>query len=465
MDTDSELERLGIQPGQIIAGRYRVEHLLGQGGMGVVVAATHTALDDTVAIKFLMPSISSSPATVARFLREAQAAGKIKSRHVARVIDFGALDSGVQFMVMEHLEGMDLGRVLKERGAVDVALASRYALETCEGLAAAHALGIVHRDIKPGNLFLARGPGGAEEIKLLDFGISKVEPTSPESLTRTHTAMGSPCYMAPEQMRSAREVDTRADQWSLGVVLFELVTGRVPFQAESLPELCSLVLEGTAPPVRSIKPELPERLERLLARCLARRREDRYADVGELSRELAPLTLPEGPLIAARVDRVLHGSESRPPELSEPPSVEEPAAPGVSSPSHGAVTNTTFGRTRGSLGPQPRSRRAIFGVVGAAVATGAVVWLVVGRGTEVRTEAVGAASRPVATEARAARPSSEPASSGSVAIAPAALSVSPVPSAPQVRRGPIRIEPRRADPRTQPNPAPAAGPSPYDERK
>src|SRR3954470_13666053 len=211
-----------VQEGEILAGKYRVERVLGVGGMGVVVAATHLQLDERVAIKFLVPDALSSDEAVARFAREARAAVKIKSEHVARVIDVGTLDNGAPYMVMEYLEGGDLSRVLQAQGPLPVEDAVEYVLQACEAIAHAHVLGIVHRDLKPANLFLTKRNDGSQSVKVLDFGISKVlsgnsgASSSDAAMTRTRAVMGSPLYMSPEQMTSTRDVDGRTDIWALG---------------------------------------------------------------------------------------------------------------------------------------------------------------------------------------------------------------------------------------------------------
>ncbi|MBM4363359.1 MAG: serine/threonine protein kinase, partial [Deltaproteobacteria bacterium] len=243
------------QPGEVLAGKYRVERVLGQGGMGVVVQAMHLQLEERVAVKFLLPEYAVHAEASTRFLREARAAVKIKSEHVARVIDVGTLESGAPYMVMEYLAGRDLADVLEQRGPLPVEEVVEYVLQACEALAEAHALGIVHRDLKPANLFLTKRADGSAQVKVLDFGISKAGVSSDsgadQSLTKTSAMMGSPLYMSPEQMRSARSVDARSDLWSLGAILFELMAGRPPFSGESLPELLARVLTDPAPALKS----------------------------------------------------------------------------------------------------------------------------------------------------------------------------------------------------------------------
>ena len=215
-----------VSPGDVVAGKYRVERIIGAGGMGVVVAARHLQLDQTVALKFMT---HRTPAGDERFSREARAAARLKSEHAAKVHDVGALDNGTPYMVMEYLEGNDLHALLSAEGALPIDLAVGYVMQACEAIGEAHAHGIVHRDLKPHNLFLTTGVGGRPKIKVLDFGISKTQDDE-TTLTRSSDIIGTPVYMAPEQLRSSKDVDARADIWALGAMLYELVTGRLPFE-------------------------------------------------------------------------------------------------------------------------------------------------------------------------------------------------------------------------------------------
>ena len=295
---------VGFQPGAVLAGKYRVERVLGAGGMGVVVAAHHMQLDERVALKFLLPEALENPEAVARFLREARAVVKIKGEHVARVSDVGQLENGAPYIVMEYLEGSDLAGWLKQRGAMPVELAVDFILQACEAIADAHALGIVHRDLKPANLFCVQRSDGQLSIKVLDFGISKVMTpgASGGHMTRTSALVGSPSYMSPEQMQSSKGVDTRTDIWSLGVVLFELVTVRTPFEAEAVTELAIKIAIEPAPPLRAFRADVPPGLELAVATCLEKDRSRRFQTVGDLALALRDL----GSLRArASVERIL----------------------------------------------------------------------------------------------------------------------------------------------------------------
>ncbi|MCC6558036.1 MAG: protein kinase [Polyangiaceae bacterium] len=273
----------------MLAGKYRVERILGRGGMGVVVEARHIALDERVALKFLLPESALHPDAAARFLREARAAFKIKGEHVARVSDVGTLETGAPYMVMELLVGDDLAAVLRERGPLPLHDAVDFVIQACEAIAEAHSHGIVHRDLKPPNLFLTRRPDGSPLVKVLDFGISKdVKGASVEKLTRTGMSMGSALYMSPEQMKETRSVDHRTDIYSLGISLFELLAGRQPFFADSLPQLVAAVLTGKPTPLRDLRPDLPEGFAAALARAYERPPDQRYASIAELVLALAP---------------------------------------------------------------------------------------------------------------------------------------------------------------------------------
>jgi eukaryotic-like serine/threonine-protein kinase len=310
----------GVREGQILAGKYRVERVLGAGGMGVVVAAWHLQLEQRVAIKFLLPGIVIGPESIARFLREARAAARIQSAHVARVLDAATLEDGTPIMVMEFLEGRDLGAVLEERGAIPLEEAVGYILEACEGIAEAHAVGIVHRDLKPSNFFLCDRGGGRTVVKVLDFGVSKVagNPSArPEvSLTNSSAFLGSPLYMSPEQMASAKQVDQRADIWSLGVTLFQLVSGRPPFDGDSVTEVIASVLQKSPPPLSEMLPNLLPGFDAVLARSLEKDRERRYANVAEFAAALAPFGSRFAELRAERISHVI--ASARP--LSSPSS-------------------------------------------------------------------------------------------------------------------------------------------------
>jgi serine/threonine-protein kinase len=295
-----------VKEGETLAGKYRVERVLGVGGMGVVVAATHLELDQKVAIKFLLPSALESEEAGSRFQREAKAASRLKSSHVAKVLDVGKLEDGSPYMVMEYLDGLDLGRIIKELNQLAVEDAVWFVVQACEAIAEAHALGIIHRDIKPQNLFVTKRVDGRALVKVLDFGISKnISGESAMSLTRTTSVMGSPLYMSPEQMRSSKNVDVRSDIWALGVILYELLTGRVPFEAEAVPELCLKVVSDPATPPHELRADMPEALSAVVIKCLEKLPERRFQNVAELVAALDPFCPASERGAAERIANVL----------------------------------------------------------------------------------------------------------------------------------------------------------------
>jgi len=310
--TQNDPQIVGVREGDVLAGKYRIEKILGAGGMGVVVAAHHIQLDEKVAIKFLLPDALSNEEAVARFAREARAAVKIKSEHVARVSDVGTLENGAPYMVMEFLEGGDLASWLRQRGPLTIEQATEFMLQACEAIADSHGLGIVHRDLKPANLFCIRRSDGLLSIKVLDFGISKVTtlgPTGPEmSMTRTTAVMGSPLYMSPEQMKSTREVDARTDIWAVGVILYELLTGKPPFDGDTLTEVCIKAAVHPPPPIRDRRPEIPLALEAVILKCLEKSRENRYQNVAELALALAPFGPKRSGASVERITRIIQAA-------------------------------------------------------------------------------------------------------------------------------------------------------------
>jgi len=296
----NEAERFHV--GSTIAGRYRVERPIGEGAMGAVALARHVSLDETVAIKFLKPEHRRDPVAVARLSREAKALARIKSDHVARVLDVGMTLSVGPYMVMEYLEGIDLGELLDTEGPLPVPRAVECVLQVCEALTVAHTAGIVHRDIKPQNLFLARH-GQFETLKILDFGIAEdsrisladLSDQTPESVrvlapSRSDGPLyGTPSYMSPERVRNEPSQDHRSDIWSVGVVLHELVTGRAPFDGATLTETCARIVSDAPPGLERSEHVLPARLRAIIQRCLERDPARRYQSVEELVAALAPL--------------------------------------------------------------------------------------------------------------------------------------------------------------------------------
>ena len=373
-----------LSAGQIVAGKYRIDGVLATGGMGVVVAATHVGLDQRVAIKFLR---EVSHEALARFQREARMLVRLKSAHVARVIDVGSLDDDTPYIVMEHLEGSDLATVASERKKLPVEETVDYILQACEGVAEAHALGMVHRDLKPANLFLARGPGGTTTVKVLDFGVSKILDDRSTGagagarggdLTHEGVALGSPGYMSPEQMTSARDVDERSDIFSLGALLYRLVAGQPPYKGSSVVTILAAMATEKLPPLRTHAPDAPPGFAAVVEKCLASDKVLRYPSVAHLAHALEPYASKRGRIsieqILATLNVTLRADVPAPmatPRLAPPrlgPTLEPPAptprdaaqtgphftvsAPAAAPPDLAALSGARA-RARARLGPSP----------------------------------------------------------------------------------------------------------------
>ncbi len=300
------------KPGDVIEGKYRIEKVLGEGGMGVVLAAHHELLDQKVAVKVLT---STDAKAMSRFSLEAKATAQLKSEHVARVMDVGALPSGAPFMVMEYLEGCDLEELLRLNRRLPIEETVGYMLDALDGLAQAHSLEIIHRDLKPANLFLAVQASGTSIVKIVDFGISKSIASRRSGktgvLTGDHSTVGSPTYMAPEQIRSPKDVDARSDIWSLGVVLYELLSGAPPFRGDSVGEIFAAVLEQKPPPLTTLFAEIPQGLSAVVARCMSRDRDKRYPDVLALATDLAPFGPPDAKARVTRIEQTLRAMKAK----------------------------------------------------------------------------------------------------------------------------------------------------------
>ena len=309
--------------GDVLGGKYRLDRVIGEGGMGTVFAAHHEILDQTVAVKILAPELARSPEICERFLREARSSAKLQSEHVARVMDAGTGPNGLPFFVMERLEGCDLGELMRRGGPpVSATEAADYGLEALEGLAHAHRAGIVHRDVKPGNLFLATRPAAASVIKVLDFGISKATSGSVgkafRTLTGGHQIIGSPGYMSPEQVRDPSAVDARTDLWSLGVVLYELVSGQHCFDGEGAMKIFSAILEKDPRPLEDIRKDLPPGFAATIMRAIVRDRDARYRDAGEFARGLAAFASVRALPLVERIEQLAPGNTPKPAELASP---------------------------------------------------------------------------------------------------------------------------------------------------
>jgi serine/threonine protein kinase len=319
-----------VVPGQVLAGKFRIERIIGEGGMGIVAEATHLQLDELVALKFLRREVLKMPDVVARFAREARSAVKLKSEHVARVSDVGQTEDGVPYMVMELLRGRDLAQMVTENGPLGIQEAVDYLIQACEGVGEAHARGIVHRDLKPENLFVVQRDGWAV-VKVLDFGISKAVLVGASSVdlsqNNTTSIMGSPYYMSPEQLRSTRTVDHRADIWSLGVVLFELLTGTTIFdETKEFTELVADILEVPHRRLGMFRPDAPPALEAVIDKCLEKDRTKRFQNVAELAVALLPFAPRRARVTAERTTSITRAAGLiTDPNFQVPPSNYPPA--------------------------------------------------------------------------------------------------------------------------------------------
>lgn len=317
-----------IVVGAVLAGKYRVERVLGQGGMGVVVEATQLDLDRRVALKFLRTSaLPEKSSALTRFEREARTIARLRGEHVVQVYDVGRLAQGEPFIVMELLSGEDLSAVLDREQRLPVATAIDYVLQACEAMAEAHVAGVIHRDLKPANLFVTRRADGRPLIKVLDFGISKLVAET-TSLNLTSGVLGSPLYMSPEQLSSSKDVDHRTDVWSLGTILYELTTGSPAFQAEGLPQVCARIMVGTPDPIAKDRSDIPRGLEAVLIKCLRRYPDERFLSVADLAAALMPfarkssLGSAEATIRIIQASSLPHGSLPRMQDSVAPPAFD-----------------------------------------------------------------------------------------------------------------------------------------------
>ena len=372
--------RSTIPSGELVSGKFRIEGIVGEGGLGYVYEATHLELDERVALKFLKPEMASRPDVVQRFSREARAVVKLKSEHVARVMDVGSHE-GRPFIVMELLKGSDLSGVIRGEGAIDVSRIADYLIQACEALAEAHARGIVHRDIKPENLFLVH-TADWQTLKVLDFGISKVALTgelSTVSLDNVQTAsiVGSPYYLSPEQIRSSRDVDHRTDIWSLGVVAFELAAGgEMPFVSTDFTALVAEIIERPHRSLIVLNPSVPQAFVQIVNRCLEKDPAERFQSAAELAMALLPFApkraraAAERALMLARSAGHITADMAMPNSLAPPPMMIEPAA--QSAPRILATSDVTSSRevslSATVPGPDPLRRKSKLPYIAAPIA-------------------------------------------------------------------------------------------------
>ena len=345
-----------VEIGAVLGGRYRVERVLGRGGMGVVVEATQLGLERRVALKFLKTAPAPDAGkSLTRFEREARTVAHLRGPHVVQVYDVGRLDTGEPFIVMELLNGEDLSALLAREQRLPVATAVDYVLQACEAMAEAHVAGVVHRDLKPANLFLSRGPDGRPLIKVLDFGISKLMAAETTDLNLTIGVVGSPRYMSPEQLGSSKDIDHRTDVWSLGAILYELLVGTPAFDAEALPQLCTRIMLGTAEPMTATAPDVPIELEATILRCLSKAPEDRFSTVADLAMALLPFARQSSHGAAETAMRIVRAStlsHSLPPSVRESqPPARSPSGNPMSSPHTSSAPPSSAGTVNISAPP------------------------------------------------------------------------------------------------------------------
>lgn len=460
----SSHQELPIQPGDVLLGKYRVERILGAGGMGAVVEATHLGLDQRVAMKFMLPHVADREGNIERFMREARAASKLRSEHVPKVLDFGTIEHSMPYLVMELLDGCDLAAMIRPTTPLDVAEVCEIGIQACEALSEAHARGIIHRDIKPANLFVTRRADGSPCLKVLDFGIAKqlsdVGALDPQGLTATDAMIGSPYYMSPEQLRSARDVDARSDIWSLGVTLYQALTRKRPYVAENLGALILCIVENPPVPPHDMRPDIPPALGNVLLKCLQRKPDDRFQNMFELASALAHFAPPRchalldriqancdpngqrgGPRGALRsLDILFDPNSLTPTPTPHGARADRPSADPAALPAQLSKTNEPWTGTH--AGKRSHGAGRWVAIVGAA-ALGGIATAVALQGGVGGSQAPAAAPPPAPSEQAAA--AAPVVTSAAPPVAPSASE--PVPaasassSAPQVKRAPVVRKP------------------------
>jgi hypothetical protein len=438
-----ETQRVTI--GMTVGGRFRVEQVLGRGGMGIVVAATHLELGNRVAIKFMRDGKLPSSSAAERFVREARAVVKLRTEHVCRVLDIARLESGAPYIVMELLEGVDLARTIASR-PLPGTIAVEYVMQAAVAVAEAHTAGIVHRDLKPANLFVTRRSDGGPLVKVLDFGIAKALYESDSRLTLTRTMLGTPAYMSPEQFESPRDVDTRTDIWALGVTLYQLLSGRLPFTGRNQTETAIKIASDPPPPL-----DVDPRLRAVVFRCLEKAREHRYEDVAALAADLVPFGGPRARRISATLGRVATQAVSIATPAVQPVALPQAAtaATGATGATHASVMGggPHAPVARGPVAPSGATRTlrirtwrfaAALSGLAAAVAfavVAAVLWH--------RDPA--APTAPVVAPTPAAPGPTGPGSAAPAASSPTAAPTGATPASPPARQAPAPSNPPRPE--------------------
>lgn len=446
------MDDVPVKVGDVLAGKFKVEKILGAGGMGVVVAAKHLHLEKRVALKFMFNAVSANKEYVGRFLREARAAAQLRNQHIMQVLDVGTMDGGSPYMVLEFLEGSDLQEVVEGGQRHGIGMPSRteavdYIMQACVGMAEAHSQKIIHRDLKPSNLFRTTGPDGRALVKVLDFGIAKAAIDS--IATSTEAIMGSPSYMSPEQWNGARDVDERGDIWALGAVLYFLLSGKQPFDGQSLPALYVQVAENE-PAALSPHLNIPDGLKRVIHQCLHKKPDGRPQSVAQLASLLAPFGSRDAAIYCDAASALLSTTSSQDEALAHGSSgtlaggpgaisshVTRPAvvyqAPETEAHAHTwpAKQNTTMGASVGSYAydevhssPKSKATRLFLATACLAIAGGLVAIMVLNSGTGTNPKQSQQASAPKQDGARKVAPASPLPVEQATAAIPTALNLS-----------------------------------------
>jgi serine/threonine protein kinase len=428
-----------VEIGQMVAGKYRIEKVLGSSGMGVVYLAEHTEIGQRVAIKFLLEG-AKNPQALARFKREARVMAKVKNKHAVRIVDVGQLDAATPYIVMEYLEGQDLSSLTRSLGQLSIPFTCDVLMQVCEALASAHQAGVVHRDLKPSNIFLTAQSDGTQHVTVIDFGVAKLrdDREKSEEVTQTSTLVGSPRYMSPEQISGGRNIDHRVDVWALGVIMQEMLTNERVFKGDGVGMLLVAIATQAPAPVRQYLPTVPPELEQLLARTLDKDPASRTPNVAAFARVIAGFV----PGSQARLGRILStlgepdaasasGARSAVTQVWGSPAADsQPSLPSISTAS--GISSASGTMAAGVVGPSSeRNKRssplvpAIVGVVLVLLAVGGVAgWRAKAGATATTTTSrndsaptAGTVGATVATGPTAV-PSAEPAPTQSIAASP-----------------------------------------------
>ncbi|HVV16389.1 MAG TPA: protein kinase [Polyangia bacterium] len=350
-------------PGEILGGKYRLVRVIGEGAMGRVYEAQHAIVGRRFAVKVLQAELAREPALLERFHREARAAGALESENLASIVDFGHTGDGLPYIVMELLVGEDLSKLIEREGPLPVARVVALGVQTCRGLAAAHNAGIVHRDLKPANLFVTRRGDGSDLVKILDFGIAKLESAAEAqllNLTRTGSTMGTPLYMSPEQARGEKELDHRADIYATAVILYEALSGRMPHQGDSYNALLHHILTQPAPPLTALRPDVPAAVAEAIHAALSPNRDERPQSAMELARALSG-----------------YAADVTPPYLRRSPTAVMPAATTMLLQAEPAPEPEARPRPADTVKPAPRRRWPVSVAVGGAVSLAALLAILI----------------------------------------------------------------------------------------